>query len=172
VFVFIASSVVHMATPMHKGDHKKLPNEDAVLDAMRKAGVQPGGYMFPHAGSMKECNSPEMLGKFQRGPVGWLIAIPNGPMPIGKSLVQWFVYSLVIALFAGYVGTLALTRGAGYDQVFRLTGTVAILGYAFSNVCDSIWKGVSWGTTAKYVFDGLIYGLLTAGTFGWLWPAA
>jgi len=24
--------------------------------------------------------------------------------------------------------------------------------------------------TIKEVVDGLIYGLLTAGTFGWLWP--
>jgi hypothetical protein len=24
--------------------------------------------------------------------------------------------------------------------------------------------------TIKHVIDGLIYGLLTAGTFGWLWP--
>jgi hypothetical protein len=27
-----------------------------------------------------------------------------------------------------------------------------------------------WGTTIKEVIDGLVYGLLTAGTFGWLWP--
>jgi hypothetical protein len=27
-----------------------------------------------------------------------------------------------------------------------------------------------WSMTIKEVVDGLVYGLLTAGTFGWLWP--
>lgn len=170
VFVFVVSSVIHMATPMHKGDHGKLPDEDAVLEALRKAGVRPGSYMFPCAGSMKEMSSPEMLEKQRRGPVGWLTAIPNGPVPIGRSLVQWFVYSLVIAFFAAYVGTQALSQAATYHQVFRLTGTVAILGFAFSNVDASIWKGVRWSVTTRFVLDGIVYGLVTAGTFGWLWP--
>jgi hypothetical protein len=26
------------------------------------------------------------------------------------------------------------------------------------------------GHTLKFVVDGVIYGLVTAGTFGWLWP--
>ena len=29
---------------------------------------------------------------------------------------------------------------------------------------------LSWRYTLHTVFDGLIYALLTAGTFGWLWP--
>lgn len=53
-----------------------------------------------------------------------------------------------------------------------MTGTVAVLAYAVTYIPDSIWKGLSWGVTAKFMFDGLIYGLVTAGTFGWLWPAA
>ena len=35
----------------------------------------------------------------------------------------------------------------------------------------SIWYHWRWGTTFVSVFDGLIYALLTAGTFGWLWPS-
>jgi hypothetical protein len=33
-----------------------------------------------------------------------------------------------------------------------------------------IWFGHTWGRTLKDVADGVIYGLLTAGIFGWLWP--
>jgi hypothetical protein len=61
VFVFIVSSVIHMALPIHKGDYKKLANEDAVLESLRANGVEAGCYMFPCAGSMKEWGSPEML---------------------------------------------------------------------------------------------------------------
>ena len=33
-----------------------------------------------------------------------------------------------------------------------------------------IWYRRSLLTTIKSSVDGLIYALLTAGTFGWLWP--
>jgi len=51
-----------------------------------------------------------------------------------------------------------------------VAGTTAFLGYAVAQIQDSIWRGQSWAVTTKHLFDGLIYGLLTAGTFGWLWP--
>ena len=36
----------------------------------------------------------------------------------------------------------------------------------------SIWKGLRWSVTIKFVIDGIIYGLVTAATFAWMWPAA
>jgi len=36
---------------------------------------------------------------------------------------------------------------------------------------NSIWYKRNWPSTLKSVFDALIYGLVTAGVFGWLWPA-
>jgi hypothetical protein len=35
---------------------------------------------------------------------------------------------------------------------------------------NGIWKSQTWSVTIKEVVDGLVYGLLTASTFGWLWP--
>ena len=35
---------------------------------------------------------------------------------------------------------------------------------------DTIWFKRNWISTLKSTFDGLVYGLLTAGMFGWLWP--
>ena len=172
VFVFIVSSVIHMALPIHKGDYKKLPGEADILAAMRGQNVPPGSYMFPCASSMKEMSTPEMVEKQNQGPVGHMTVIPNGPYAMGKALGQWFLFCILISLFVGYIGTFSLDRGVDYMEVFRLTGTVAILGHAFSHVLNSIWKGSSWGITAKFVMDGVVYGLFTAGTFAWLWPAA
>lgn len=170
VFVFLASSVIHMAIPLHRGDYRKLPGEDGVRAALRAAGVPPGQYMVPCPGSMKDMGSPEMLAKFGEGPVGTLILRPNGPPRIGPALVQWFLYSLLIGVFVAYITGLALPAGAHYRQVFRVAGAVAMLGYAFSYIPDSIWKGLSWRVTLKFLLDGAVYALLTAGTFGWLWP--
>jgi hypothetical protein len=172
VFVFVASSVLHMALPIHKGDYRKLPGEDAVLAELRKQGVSPGDYMLPCAGSMKDMGSPEMIEKFKRGPVGILTVMPSGPPNIGKNLLQWFLYCLLVGVFVAYVARLGLGAGAAYLLVFRTTGAVAVLGYAAVHIVNSIWKGQRWGVTTKFLFDGVVYGLLTAGTFGWLWPDA
>jgi hypothetical protein len=172
VFVFIASSVLHMVLPIHKNDCKQMANEDAVLEALRSGGVQTGNYTFPWAASMKEMGSPEMMAKVKSGPCGFLTVLPPGGWNLGTSLISWFVFSLVIGTLVAYLSWHALGAGAAYLDVFRITGMAAILVYAVGHCHDSIWKGVNWGTTGKFAFDGVVYGLVTAGTFGWLWPGA
>lgn len=169
VFVFVASSVIHMALQIHKGDYRKLPDEDRVLGALRGA-VPPGQYMFPCPASMKDMGSPEMLEKFKAGPVGTLVVRPSACPSMGGALGAWFGFCLLISVLVAYLTGLA--RAPGSDGVFRFAAAAATLGHAFSSVTDSIWKGVSWSTTAKFVFDGLVYALITGATFAWLWPAA
>ena len=53
-----------------------------------------------------------------------------------------------------------------------ITGTTGFLAYGLGAPLESIWKGQKWGTSLRFLIDGLVYGLLTAGVFGWLWPAA
>lgn len=172
VFVFIVSSVIHMATPLHKNDYGRVTGEEAMLAAMREAGVKPGHYMFPMADSMKEMATPEHIAKMHQGPVGFMTILPSRPINMGPNLILWFLFSLLISVFAAYLADLALPPSAHYLAVFRVAGTVAVLGHALTHIPDSIWKGLSWGITVKFIFSGVIYGLVTAGTFAWLWPAA
>ncbi len=172
VLVFIASSIAHMVLPLHKSDYDRLPNEDDVLATLRASDLTPGTYHFPYCTSMQDLGSEEMLAKFNQGPVGFLIVRPKGPPTMGSALLAWFLYCILIGIFAGYVAAVALPRGAEYLQVFRFTGTVAILAYATASIPESIWKGQRWSTTCKFIGEGVVYGLLTAGTFAWLWPAA
>ncbi len=44
------------------------------------------------------------------------------------------------------------------------------MGYAMALAQDAIWSFQGWAATARSMFDGLIYALLTGGAFGWLWP--
>ena len=171
VMVFFVSSVMHMVLPFHKTDFKSLPNEDRALEALRALNIPPGEYFLPTcAGSMKEVDTPEMKAKFERGPVGWMTVLPNGAPGIGKNLAQWFIYSLVISVFAAYLADVALSAGADYLAVFRFTGTVAVLAYAYVERRQLDLEGQELEHDAKFVFDGVIYGLVTAGVFGWLWP--
>lgn len=172
VIVFVASSIFHMMLPIHKNDYRTLPDEDKALAALREAGATPGHYMFPACNDMKLMKSPEMLEKYTRGPVGFMTILPNGPFNMGKGLGLWFVFCLIVGIFTAYIGSLALPAGSGYDMVFRVTGAVAILGYAFTHFVDSVWKGLSWSITVKFMAEGVVYALLTAGVFGWLWPGS
>ncbi len=171
VLVFIASSLVHAALPFHRRDYRKMPNEDEVLEAMHKAGVPPGDYLMPYAASPKEMQAPDMVKKIERGPLGFMTIMPSGMPKMGGQLSQWFAYCIVISLLAAYVTGRTLGSGADYMTVFRVAGTVAFIGYAGAHPAMSIWYKRSWGTTARFVGDGLVYGLVTAGAFGWLWPS-
>lgn len=170
VLVFIASSVIHMFLPWHKNDFPKMPNEEKAMDALRPLAIPPGDYMVPHCSGSKEMRSPEFAEKMKRGPVMIVTVRPNGMFGMGKNLVQWFIYCAAIGLFAGYVASRALPSGTPYLRVFQLVGATAFLAYSASLWPMSIWYSRSWMTTFKSTVDGLIYALLTAGAFGWLWP--
>lgn len=169
VAVFIASSLIHMLTPWHKTDFQKLPNEDRTRDGLRALAIPPGDYMTPCPSSPEEMKSPEFKAKLEQGPRVVMTVMPNGPFSMGKNLVQWFIYSMVIAFFAGYVASRTLPKGAQYLQVFQLIAVTAFMGYSLGLWQMSIWYQRSWTTTVKNTVDGTVYALLTAGIFAWLW---
>ena len=169
VIIFVASSVMHMLLKYHQSDYHQLPDEDKILAALRPANLKRGLYVFPFC-THKDMKSPALIEKYKQGPVGFLNVVPNGPPALPKFLVLWFVYCLVIGFFVAYLTGRTLAAGTDYLAVFRVAGTAAFLAYGLGNLSNGIWKGQTWGATIKDVIDGLIYGLLTAGTFGWLWP--
>jgi hypothetical protein len=170
VIVFVASSVIHMTPLWHKNDYPKMPREAEVLDALRPFAIPPGDYFIPRASGMKEMRSPEFKEKMKRGPVAVLTVMPNGEMAMGRSLVQWFAFLIVVGLFVAIVTCRTLPVGTPYPRVFKVAGTIAFMAYSLA-LCElSIWYRRSWSLTLKSAFDGLIYAALTAGTFGWLWP--
>lgn len=170
VIVFIASWVIHAIIPWHRSEYPAVPNESKVMDALRLFSIPPGDYMMPRASGMEEMRKPEFAEKLKKGPVMVLTVMPNGPMSMGKSLALWALYCAVVGLFAAYIAGRALPSGAPYLRVFQLVGATAFVAYALALWQMSIWYHRAWGTTIKATIDGLVYALLTAGTFGWLWP--
>jgi len=170
VIVFIVSSLIHTVLPWHKGDYPKLSNEDKVRDALRPLAIPPGDYGIPRASSMQEMKAPQYAEKMTQGPVMFMTVLPNQPMTMTRSMVSWFLYTLVVGIIAGYAAGLALPEGSGYRGVFRVVSVAAFGCYALALPQISIWYYRSWKLTLVSMFDGLIYAMLTAGTFGWLWP--
>jgi len=172
VFVFIVSSVIHMVLKYHNTDFKTVPNEDQVMAALRPFNIPPGDYMMPRPADAAAMKTPEFQAKCKQGPVIGMTVYSSEMFNMGPSLVMWFLFSVVVSVFAAYVAGRALPAGAEYLAVFRFTGVTAFVGYAVANWPNSIWYKRSWTTTLKNTFDGLVYGLVTAGAFGWLWPSS
>jgi Flp pilus assembly protein TadB len=170
VFVFLASSVMHMLFNYHFKDFKKVPDEDKLMEALRGFNTPVGEYFVPYAGSRQVLNSPEYREKMKKGPSFVMSMWESGQAGMAKSLILWFVYSVVVGVFAAYVAGRALGPGAEYLSVFRFAGVTAFCCYTVAHWQDTIWYKRSWGRTLTGAIDGLVYGLLTAGTFGWLWP--
>jgi hypothetical protein len=172
VAVFILSSIIHMVLKYHNNDFVQLDNEEQVMDDLRKYNIPPGEYYFPRAKDMKEMGSPEYIEKMKRGPVGFITVMENSPPNLNKQLIQWFLFSIVVGIFAAYIAGHGLGPGARYLAAFRLVGSTAFVCYGLALIQNSIWYKRGWASTFKSLFDSLIYALFTAGIFAWLWPAA
>lgn len=170
VIVFVVSAIFHMLVPLHRQDHRALPAEDDVMGALRAFNIPPGDYMVPCPAGPGAMSAPEFVEKMKKGPVAVMTVMPSGPPSMGKNLAQWFGYCALVSVFAAYITGRALGAGAHYLEVFRFAGAVAFAIYGLYGWPQSIWYHRAWRTTLVYTFDGLVYGLLTAGTFGWLWP--
>ncbi len=174
VLVFVASSLIHMVLGYHRADYNKLPKEDEVQAALRAFNIPPKDYLLPCPGSAAAMKDPVFQEKYKKGPVVMMTVMPTsgGGPAMGAQLAQWFVYCIVIGVVAAYIAGRALPPSAPYLEVFRFAGAAAFIGFAMALPQYSIWYHRSWGTTLRSMLDGFIYGLLTGGTFGWLWPAA
>ncbi len=170
VVVFVVSSIIHMMTPWHKDDYAKAPDEGKLMDALRPMGIPPGDYMIPKPSSRQEASSPEFKDKLKKGPVIMMTVMPSGPVTMWRSMVKWFVYLVVVSVFAAYIASRALPAGAGHPPVLRFAGATAFIGYSLALWQTSIWYGRPWRTTLRITVDGLIYAVLTGLVFGWLWP--
>lgn len=170
IIVFIAGFLLHMVVPHHRTDFSRLPDEDGMRAAVKN--LPRGEYVFPYASTSAEMKDPSYVEKANAGPVGLVFIGPNGVGPSGKTLFNHFIFVLVISLMAGYVASAALPAGTDYLKVFQIVGAVAWLGHAGAVSLNSIWYFTSWSNSIKNIVDGLVYALLSAGTFGWLWPGA
>ena len=129
VAVFFLSFVLRMVSTHHLSDFDKLPDEDAVRDALRSAGVGEGQYAFPHCGSFADMKSEAFQASWAEGPTGMLYVCPKGPWTMGKSLGQWFVMTLFVSSVVAWIAGLVIAPGAEWKAVAKVTGTIAFMSY-------------------------------------------
>lgn len=170
VVVHFGGFVMWMVMPHHRGDWVALPDEDGVLAALRKSGAGAGQYNFPYCHTRNAMKDEAWMAKAEAGPMGFLVLGPPGRPQMGGKLGQFFLYTLGVSFMVAYLAVHTLPAGAPYLPVFRVVGTAATLAYSVAIIPGAIWFSRTWGSTLREVLDGVVFGLLTAGVFAWLWP--
>jgi hypothetical protein len=170
VLVFVASSLIHTVLGYHNNDNGQLPDENATLAALRALKIPDGDYGVPYGGSSAARKSPDFHEKMKAGPLALLTVKAKGNFGMGPTLLTWYIYNLIVSTFVAYLASRTLAAGADYLSVFRVAAFTAFMAYGMGAPIQSIWFWRKWSTTIKNLFDGLVYGLLTGGVFGWLWP--
>jgi len=170
VLVFVASSLIWTVLGADKWHVRHLPDEEAVREVLLKQGVAPGLYSIPY-GSDRDRKEAPFREKLVKGPVAVLTVRRPGLPNMGTFLGGWFLYLLLVSYLVALVCGHTLVRGTHFGRTFHVAGAVAFAAYSLGNIPNAIWWGRPWRSALKEVGDGIVYALLTAATFGWLWPA-
>jgi hypothetical protein len=170
LLVFVASTLVHMVLKYHQSDYTKLSNEDAVRAAILSGKPEPRQYVVPYASGPEEMKTPEWQKKYADGPNVVLNIKAPGPLSMGSSMTQWFVFILIVSALVAYVASGSILWGAPFRHVFRVVGMVAFLAYGAGQIPGAVWMGKPWSIAIKELIDAVIYGAVTAAAFAWAWP--
>jgi hypothetical protein len=168
IALFFASWLAWMLLPHHKKEWQGLPNEDAVMGALKNSGVAAGQYMFPYAACSADWKSDAFKAKLQAGPNGNMV-VWSGACNMGKNMLCTVLFFLVASFVIAYLAAMVIAPGADRWFVFRFVGTAGILTYGTANILNGIWFGRKM---VADIVDGIAYGLITGAIFAWLWPVA
>ncbi|MEZ5465468.1 MAG: hypothetical protein R3F22_09665 [Lysobacteraceae bacterium] len=168
--VFVASSLIHMLLKWHNSGYRKLENEDAVRAAINAGTYSPGLYVLPYCADMKDMQGEAMQAKLREGPVAFLTVRPSGPVSMGKPLLQWFLLNIVVAAVGGMLAWQYVGPGGNGHAAGHLVGVLALGVYALGGFQEGIWMGRRWSSVLLHALDGVIYAIIVALVFMWLWP--
>ena len=160
-----------MALPYHKADIKVLPDEKALTEQLGNLNISPGTYMWPNCGSGESQNSPEFKARMDAGPWGSINILGCKPN-FGANLGLVFLFYLVVGVCVAYITSQSQAAGAECASVFQIACATAILAYCAGGIPGAFFMGKPKRFMFTDFIDGVVYGLITAATFAWLWPAA
>lgn len=171
VAVFILSSIIQMAMPWHRHDFDNVPDEDAVINALRQLALPPGDYTVPNPRLADGRRNPDFVAKWAAGPSATMTVIPPSDN-MSRYMIQWFAFTLLVAAIAGWVTGSIVGPGGNRHATFHYSAITTCLSYSLGAWPLSIWYHRKWSTAFKGLFDALLYGIATGLVFTWLWPRA
>lgn len=158
IVMFIWTSIAHMALPLGQAGVGELPNESAVMDALKtNLGENGGLYIFPGMGlgpdatpEQKREAMKNMSEKLATNPSGILMYHPARPLKMGKLLGTEFATELLESLLVVFL--LAQTGLASFGARLGFVFLAGILAAIATNVSYWNWYGFPGVYTEAYMF--------------------
>lgn len=170
VACFIASSIIWMASPLHKHDYKDPGDkEGTILDMLKAAALAPGVYYVPWCGGGSKMKDPAVQERMKTGPWAMLTVMPAFPS-MAKNLGAWAFHLLIVTLLVAYVTAAGRAPGAGFLDVLQVAFTAGLLAHAGYALPMCIWHGMPWSQLTGRLIDGAIYAAITGAIFAGMWP--
>jgi len=163
IAMFIWTSIAHMALPLGEAGISEIPNESAVLDAMKGSmGDKTGLYIFPGLGIGKDATHEQkseamkqMQQRIATNPSGILMYHPPGrPFGFGKSLAVEFSTEVLQAILV--IWLLAQTRIESFGGRVGFVVIAGILAAITTNVSYWNWYGFPGVYTASYILIEIV----------------
>jgi len=163
IAMFIWTSIAHMALPLGEAGINEIPNESAVLDAMKSSmGDKTGLYIFPGLGIGKDATHEQkseamkqMQQRIATNPSGILMYHPPGrPFGFGKSLAVEFSTEVLQAILV--IWLLAQTRIESFGGRVGFVVIAGILAAITTNVSYWNWYGFPGVYTASYILIEIV----------------
>jgi len=169
IALFIWGSVSHLALGLGSTGIRELPNEAAVLAAMKGSIAEPGFYFFPGMGvgpgataEQKNAAQKKFEDRYIAGPNGILIYHPTGTTPFSPAKLG---AQLGLNLLQALLAALLLSMAPGLGSYGRRIGFFALLGLLMAtatNVEYWNWYGFPTSYTLTAMCDKFI-GFLVVG---------
>jgi hypothetical protein len=155
--MFIWTSIAHMVLPLGEAGIKEIPNEAAVLAAMRtNLGDKSGLYIFPGPGVGENATHHEKqeamkkaMEKLKTGPSGILMYNSARPLSLGRYLGIEFVTEVLEAILA--VLLLAQTGIASFGGRVGFVTVTGLVAAITTNVSYWNWYGFPAVYTVSYM---------------------
>jgi hypothetical protein len=155
--MFIWTSIAHMVLPLGEAGIKEIPNEAAVLAAMRtNLGDKSGLYIFPGPGVGENATHHEKqeamkkaMEKLKTGPSGILMYNSARPFSLGRYLGIEFVTEVLEAILA--VLLLAQTGIASFGGRVGFVTVTGLVAAITTNVSYWNWYGFPAVYTVSYM---------------------
>ncbi len=169
--LFVWGAVSHMVLGLGEIGISTIPNEDAVLAALKDNLSAPGFYFFPGEDVSGTDRTEEQMQrweeKYRSGPIGILVYDPVGEAPLSPArLLNELLLNIAAALLAAVV--LSQVTSVGFFRQVGLAGAFALI--AALDIHGSYWNWYRF--PVQYTLVGsldLLMGWLAAGAaMAWL----
>lgn len=154
IALFIWGAISHMVLPLGEVGIRELPNEDAVVTALRGNVQEAGFYFFPGMGQeganktneQRQAMMDKWTEKYRQGPLGILIYKPAGQEPLSPGqLLTELLSDIIAVLIAAFVFSKAV---GNLPKLGTRVLFVALLGLLTGIVVDvSYWNWYGFPTS-------------------------